>query len=371
MGNKVDQLGSKKQYLSIKKEIDTAILKVVGSGFYIGGEEVNSFEKKVARFLKVKYAVSVNSGTDALFLSLKAAGVKNGDEVITTPFTFIATAEVIANLGAKPVFVDIESDTFNINPNLIEKEITSKTKAIIPVHLFGQPAEMDKIMAIARKYKLSVIEDAAQSFGAEFRERMVGTIGNCGAFSFFPSKNLGCFGDGGLIATNDIKFEKNLRFLKNHGSSQTDKYKNLILGVNSRLDAIQASILKVKLKYIRGWNKERVKIAAYYSDNLKNIKEIILPAITAGHVFNQYTIMAENRDKLKLFLEKNGISTKIYYPLALHLQPAFKYLNYRKGDFPVSEEISNKVLSLPIYPELSEKEQSAVISKIKEFYNHK
>lgn len=355
----------------IKKEIISSINKIISSGFFIGGEEVDNFENKAAKFLNAKYSIAVNSGTDALFLSLKALGVRANDEVITSPFTFIATAEVIANLGAKPVFVDIRPDTFNINPELIEKAITSKTKAIIPVHLFGQPAEMDKVMVIAKKHKLKVIEDTAQSFGAKIGKNMAGTLGDTGAFSFFPSKNLGCFGDGGMVATKDKNIFEKIRLLRNHGSSLSDKYKNLILGTNSRLDAIQAAVLGVKIKYIKDWNRKRIVNARYYDENLKDIREIVLPKIKEGHVFNQYTIRVKNRDKLALYLSKNGLSARIYYPLPLHMQPAFKYLKYKTGDFPVSEKAAKEVLSLPVYPELQKKQQDSIIKAIKDFYEKK
>lgn len=345
----------------LEKEIRKTIFRVMRSGFFIGGREVDVFEKKAKKFLKTKYAISVNSGTDALFLALKALGIKSSDEVITTPFTFIATAEVIANLGAKPVFADIKNDTFNIDPELIEKLITKKTKAIIPVHLFGRPADMEKITAIAKKYKVYVIEDAAQAFG-------VAITGDAACFSFFPSKNLGCFGDGGMVATNNLKIAEKIRLLKNHGSSKKEKYLNLVIGGNSRLDAIQAAILSVKLKYLKKWNQKRRDIAEIYQEGLKDIKEIRLPEICDGHVFNQYTLIAKKRNELKKYLEKNSIETHIYYSLPLHLQPAFKYLKYKGGGFPVSEKSALEVLSLPIYPEMTKTEQNFIIEKIKEFY---
>lgn len=354
MGNKIDSLGIKRQYKLIKKEIDSSIKRVLDSGVFIGGEEVLKFEKELAKFLKVKYAVSVNSGTDALFLSLKALGIKEGDEIITTPFTFIATAEVIANLGARPVFADI-SETFNINPKEIEEKITKKTKAIIPVHLFGKMADMKEIMKIARKHNLYVIEDSAQAIGA-------GKItGDLACFSFFPSKNLGGFGDGGAIATNNKSLAEKLKLLKSHGSSLNEKYLNLIPGFNSRLDAMQAAVLRVKLRHLLKWNKIRIEKARYYSNKLD----------FKNNVFNQYTIRAKDRDKLKKYLEKKGIPANTYYPLPLHLQPAFKYLGYKKGDFPASEKASKEVLSLPVYPELKKAEQDYIIKCIKDFYEKK
>jgi len=373
MGDKIKFLDLSVQYKSIKKEIDGAIKRVLESNQFIGGSEVEEFEKEIAKFCGIKYAISVNSGTDALFLSLKALGIKKNDEVITTPFSFISTAEVIANCGAKPVFVDINHQTFNINPELVEELITPRTKAIIPVHLFGQMADMTAIMRIARKYKLKVIEDAAQAIGAKYKNKKAGGFGNCGCFSFFPSKNLGGYGDGGMVVTNNENLAEKIRLLKNHGSSPKEKYLNLILGTNSRLDTIQAAILRKKLKYLPKWSKERAKKAVYYTKNLKEAGDIITPEIASNrnHIFHQYTLRlcsGQARDKLKKYLEKEGIPTMIYYPVPLHLQPAFKYLGYKKGDFTETEKAAKEVLSLPIYPELSKKEQNFIIKKIKEFF---
>ena len=382
MGNKIKFLDLTSQYKSIKKEIDKSIERVFNSCQFIGGKEVEEFEKEIAKFCGVKYAISVNSGTDALFLSLKAFEIGPGDEVITTPFTFIATAGVIANCGAKPVFVDIDSRTFNIDTSKIEKAITKKTKAILPVHLFGQMADMSKIMKIAKKYKLYVIEDAAQAIGAQLKSKIknqkskilkAGTIGDCGCFSFFPSKNLGAYGDGGMLVTNDKKLADKIRLLRNHGSSPKEKYLNLIVGTNSRLDAIQAAILRVKLKYLPKWSKKRAEIASYYSKNLKGIGDIITPVVASNrnHIFHQYTIRTKSRDELQKFLKENEIPTMIYYPLPLHLQPAFKYLKYRKGNFPEAEKASKEVLSLPIYPELPRNDQDLLLKKIKIFFKDK
>ena len=365
-----------KQYNSIKNETDKAILKVLKSAVFIGGKEVERFEKEFAKFCGIKYAISVNSGTDALFLSLKSLGIGSGDEVITTPFTFIATAEAIINCGAKPVFVDINPETFNINLSKIEKAITKKTKAIIPIHLFGQMADMTEMIKIAKKHNLFVIEDAAQAVGAEYKGRKSGTIGNLGCFSFFPSKNLGAFGDGGMVITNNKKLADKIRLLKNHGSSPKEKYLNLIVGTNSRLDAIQAAILRIKLKHLSRWNRKRVEIAKYYNRNLNKIKDVRIPftASNRNHIFHQYTIRLRSkqaRDKLKKHLEKIGIPTGVYYPLPLHLQPAFKFLGYKKGDFPESKKAAHEVLSLPIYPEIEKEQQEIITKKIKEFYAEK
>jgi len=392
-------LDLKKQYKSIKKEIDTAIKKVLNSGSFIDGDEVAKFEKEVAKFCGAKYAVGVNSGTDALFLSLKSLGIGAGDEVITTPFTFIATAEVIANLGAKPVFADINPKTFNIDPQKIEEylktinckaitrskatglknyKLKTKPKAIIPVHLFGQMADMAEIMAIAKRYRLYVIEDTAQAIGAEYgsvsspqvKRKKAGTIGDLGCFSFYPSKNLGAFGDGGMAITNNNKLAEKIRLLRNHGSSPKEKYLNLVIGTNSRLDAIQAAILRVKLKYLPKWSKKRAEIASYYNKALKGIGDIITPIVDQkrNHIFHQYTIRTKYRDRLQKYLKNQGIPTQIYYPRPLYLQPAFKYLRYKNGDFPEAEKVAGEVLSLPIYPELKRKEQDFIIRKIKEFY---
>lgn len=368
------------QYNSIKKEIDEAVKRVLESTVFIGGKEVEEFEKEVAEFCGVKHAIGLNSGTDALFLSLKAIGVGSGDEVITTPFTFIATVGVIANCGAKPVFADIKNDTFNISSERIEELITSRTKAIIPVHLFGQMADMDEIMRIARKHNLFVVEDAAQAIGAEYgstsspqAKRKAGTMGDLGCLSFFPSKNLGAYGDGGMVVTDNDNLAEKIRLLKNHGSSPKEKYLNLIIGTNSRLDTFQAAILRVKLKYLEKWSKERAERADYYSKNLKGVGDITAPVIGTGrnHIFHQYTLRlgsGQARDKLKKYLEEAGIPTMIYYPLPLHLQPALKYLEHKESDFPESEKAADEVLSLPIYPELPKKDQNLIINNIKEFF---
>jgi len=392
MSNKIEFSGLKKQYNLIKNEIETVIKKILDRGEFVGGKEVEDFEKEMAEFCGIKYAVGVNSGTDALFLSLRALGIKAGDEVITTPFTFIATAEVIANLGARPVFVDIDPETFNIDCSKTEKAITKKTKAIIPVHLFGQMAEMDKIMQIAKKYKLYVIEDAAQAIGAKYnfqfsisnfqrnsksknskpetKWRMAGTVGDLGCFSFFPSKNLGGYGDGGMVVTNNKELANKVRLLRNHGSSPKDKYLNLILGTNSRLDAIQAAVLRIKLRHLSQWIKKRRAVAKYYSYKLKEIRGVKIPgtAKDKNHSFNYYIIRAKNRNGLKKFLIKRGVPTAIYYPVPLHLQPAFRYLGYKKDDFPEAEKAAKEVLSLSVYPELSKEDQNYIVKKIKEFY---
>ena len=379
MGNKIKFLDLTAQYKSIKKEIDAAIKRVLESGHFISGEEVENFEKEIAKFCGIRYAIGVNSGTDALFLSLKALGVGPRDEVITTPFTFIATAEVIANCGAKPVFVDIDPKTFNIDPRKIEEYLKSniqypksktKIKAILPVHLYGQMADMSEIMRIAKKYKLFVIEDAAQAIGAEYKGKKAGAIGDLGCLSFFPSKNLGAYGDGGMVVTNNKKLSEKIRMMRNHGSSPKEKYLNLVLGTNSRLDSLQAAILRIKLKYLPKWSRERANKAFYYNNGLKEVGDIITPIIDSNktHIFHQYTLRTKYRDQLRKYLKEKGIPTMIYYPLPLHLQPALKYLGYKLGDFPEAEKAAKEVLSLPVHSELKRKEQDQIIQKIKEFF---
>lgn len=359
-------LDLKRQYQSIKEEIDQVVREVVESGRYIGGEKIENFEKNIARYVSVKHAIGVSSGTDALLASLMAIDVKPGDEIITSPFTFIATAEVISFLGAKPVFIDIEEDSFNINPNLVEESITSKTKAIIPVHLFGQMANMDSINEIAKRYNLRVIEDAAQSIGATYNGKMACSIGDVGCLSFFPSKNLGAFGDGGMVCTNDDGIAKSVIELKEHGSSE--RYHHTRIGFNGRLDAIQAAILDVKLKYLDKWIKRRIENAAYYNNKLKEYLKVPVKKVNGTHVYNQYSVLSDLRNDLVRYLSSKGISTAIYYPIPLHLQPVFSRLGYKKGDFPVAEEVSETIFSLPIFPELYSEEKDYIIDYIREFY---
>lgn len=362
---KISILDLKAQYRSIQKDIDNAINSVIKDTAFIGGVHVQELEEKIAKYCNTKYAVGLNSGTDALYLSLWALGVKSQDEVITSPFTFFATAEVIALLGAKPVFVDILPASFNIDPDLIEKKITKKTKAIIPVHLFGQPARMDKIIKLAKKHNLHVIEDAAQAIGSEFKNKKTGNLADIGCFSFYPTKNLGAYGDGGMITTNSKRLADTIKMLRNHGS--VVKYDNKTIGISSRLDGIQASILVAKLKYLDKWNKQRKTIAKLYNEKLANISFIETPSEEkdSKHIYHQYTIRVKNnkRDNLRKYLLENGISTMIYYPKPLHLLEAFKYLGYKMGDFPQAEQASLEVLSLPMYPEL-EKDKINYITKL-------
>jgi len=358
-------LDLKKQYFSIKKEIDEAIKNVLNNTQFILGKNVEKFEKEFAKFIGTKYAVGVGSGTDALYLALRTCKISKGDEVILPVNTFIATAEAITLNGAKPVFVDINLNTLNIDQKKIEKVITKKTKAIIPVHLFGQPAEMDAILKIAKKYKLYVIEDCAQAHGAKYKNKIVGSIGDIGCFSFFPGKNLGAYGDAGIITTNNRKLAEQIYILRNHG--RLEKYKHRIEGINSRLDEIQATILRVKLKHLKKWNKARQKNAKIYDKFFKNTNDIIMPHATEDDkpVYYYYVIRAKSRKKIQTKLKNKGISTGIHYPIPLHLQPAYKYLGHKKGDFPNAERASKEILSLPIYPELTEKQIKFIVNIIK------
>lgn len=370
MGKSIPLLDLKAQFSSLEKEIEEALLRVLRSGQYILGPEVEALEQKVAELCGCQYGIGVASGTDALILALKAAGIGEGDEVITSPFTFIASASSIVHCGARPVFVDIDPRTYNLNPDLIEKAITRKTRAIIPVHLYGQPAEMDKILELARSYNLFVIEDVAQAIGARYKGKTVGQFGQAGCLSFFPSKNLGAFGDGGLVVTNDPEIAEKVRMLRAHGSKP--KYYHHMIGYNSRLDAIQAAILQVKLSYLNTWTEARQRLASRYNELLSEIKDVITPYIApeCSHVFHQYTIRipGEKRDELRNYLKQRGIETQVYYPLPLHLQPCFSHLGYKEGDFPESERASREVLSLPMYPELGEDDQNYIVGAIKEFF---
>lgn len=361
----------KAQYRSIKPEIDEAIQKVVESGQFILGTEVQAFEAEMAVYCGTRFAIGVASGTDALHLALLACGIKPGDEVITTPFTFIATAETITHCGATPLFVDIDPITYNINPAQIELKITAQTKAILPVHLYGQAADMAPILALAAKYNLKVIEDCAQALGTEYNGRKVGAWGDAGCFSFFPSKVLGAYGDGGMVVTNNSEIAEKVAMLRNHGGKQ--KYYHLMPGFNSRLDALQAALLRVKLKYLDQWIEQRRSKAALYSKLLGAMEGIATPYTTpySHHVFNYYTLRLPNpvvrRDRLIKYLGAQGIDTAIYYPLSLHLQPVYKSLGYQAGDFPESERAQEQVLSLPMYPELSPQQIEKVTGTIRDF----
>jgi len=361
----------KAQYDLIKGEIDSAIQRVVREGHFILGPEVKAFEEEMATYCGTGFAVGVASGTDALQLALLAVGIKPGDEVITTPFTFIATTEAITQCQATPVFVDIDPATYNLNPDQVEAKITPRTKAILPVHLYGQPADMEPILKIGRKHNLKIIEDCAQALGAEYKGKKAGSMGDVGCLSFFPAKNLGAYGDGGMVVTSDPEIAKTVEMLRKHGASKG--YYHLLPGFNSRLDTIQAAILRVKLKYLDKWNELRRSRASLYNRLISQMDDIEPPynADFSTHSGNYYTIRLKDsrlqRDELRQHLEGKGIQTAIYYPLSLHLQEVYKSLGYKTGDFTQSELAQEQVLSLPMYPELSNEQIAAVVSAIKDY----
>ncbi|PKL51097.1 MAG: transcriptional regulator [Nitrospira bacterium HGW-Nitrospira-1] len=361
----IPMIDLKKQFSEIKGEIFEALTEILESAQYILGPKALELEQKIARYHGVPEAIGVASGTDALHLALEALGIGEGDEVITTPFTFFATAEAIFYTGARPVFVDIEQDTMNIDPARIEEKITARTKAIMPVHIFGQPADMDAICGIAKKHNLLIIEDCAQSFGAEIRGKKTGSFGDAGCFSFYPSKNLGAFGDAGMALLQDRSVADEIRQLRNHGSKGA--YRHEKIGFNSRLDEMQAGILLVKFKRIDEYNEKRRKRAALYNEFLSD--SVTKPVERPGmkHVYHQYTLRSAKRDEMQKVLRDNDISSVVYYPIPLHLQEAVSFLGYKQGDFPVAEEAAKKVLSLPIYPELPKeavKEIAAIINNV-------
>lgn len=377
--NNIPPIDLAQQYKTIEEEINAAVLNVLASGRYIGGNTVESFEQKFAAYIGVSHAVSCNSGSDALYLALRALGIGAGDEVITTPFTFIATAEAISAVGATPVFVDIDAQTFNLDINQVSSAITGKTKAILPVHLFGQPVDMTSLMAVAQKHNLAVIEDCAQATGAAWDKRKIGSISHIGCFSFFPTKNLGAFGDGGAITTNDPQIAATVRILKEHGSRS--RYYHEKIGVNSRLDALQAAILQVKLAHLETWNAQRSQVAARYQNLLAPLPGIVLPQSLPGgkSVWNQYTIrilVPENRDKtsqqnswrdqVRTKMQQQGITSMVYYPIPLHLQPVYHNLAYQPGSFPVAEQVCQEVLSLPMFPELTQEQQEQIVYAVKD-----
>ena len=351
------------QYESLKAELQEAMGRVMEAGQFIMGPDVKTFEAEVADYLGVKHAVGVNSGTDALFIGLRTLGIGPGDEVITTPFSFFATAEAISHVGATPVFVDVDERTFNVDPALIEEKVSDRTKAILPVHLFGRPAPMDDLMSLAEKHDLKVVEDCAQSFGARHGVRQTGTMGDVGAFSFFPSKNLGAYGDGGLLTTDDDTLAETARMLRAHGAKR--KYHNEIVGYNSRLDSMQAAVLRVKLPHIDAWNEGRRRVAGVYNELLGDVAGVEVPELNGGHVFHQYTVRltGADRDEVQARLKEAGIGTMVYYPVPQDLLPLYK------GCYPtnpVSEELSGQVLSLPIWPEMGRETQERVAGAVKQ-----
>lgn len=384
----------KAQYNSIAKELDAAVIEVLSSTNYIMGKKVSDLEEKFAELAGGKHAISVGNGTDALIIALKALGIKEGDEVITSTFTFFATAESISAVGAIPVFVDVRKDTFNIDTTKIEEKITKKTKAIMPVHIFGQSADMDEINAIAKKYNLKVVEDACQAVGAKYKGKRVGSLGDVSCFSFFPTKNLGCAGDGGIIVTSDDKIATIARALRTHGSGENGqkaynllnnieenvlkaengddtvynplKYYNYLIGFNSRLDAMQASILLEKIKHIDKWNGRRREIAKIYDEALKDT-DLTIPVIaeTNETVYHMYILQSEDRETMLSKLKEAGIATGVYYPVPLHLQKVYKDLGYKEGDMPVAEYLSHRTFAIPVYPELIEEQTKYIIDSIK------
>jgi len=371
---KISALDLKRQIAPIRQESDMAIKEVIDSAGFILGKAVENFEQNAAKYCKVKYAVGVSNGTDAISLALLALSIKAGDGVICPAFTYYATAGAIAAIGARPVFADIDRDTYNISLESVEKILSRKNrrmpfkiKAIIPAHLYGQCADMDGILKLARKYKIKVIEDTAQAFGAEYRGKKGGTIGNCGAVSFYPGKNLGAFGDAGLILTNSKSLAEKIKILRNQGNKS--KYIHLMLGRNNRMDAIQAVVLNVKLKYLDSWNKQRQELAAYFNKKLAGLA-IKTPFIApySTHIYHQYILRVPKSNKGILgYLQAKGIDSRVFYPAPLHLQKCFKYLGYKKGDFPEAEKAARQTLTLPIDPNLTQEEKEYIIQSVREF----
>lgn len=362
----IDFLDLKAQYATIQREIDAAIKQVLTTTEFVLGPAVLDLEKRVAAYSECTHGIGVASGTDALRLALVAIGVSPGDEVITTPFTFIATANTISHCGAKPVFVDIDPLTYNLNTEAIRAAITPHTKAIVPVHLYGHPADMDPIMELAKEHNIFVVEDCAQAIGARYKGKRVGSIGHFGCFSFYPTKNLGGYGDGGMVVTNTPDLAERVNVLRNHGSRK--KYHAEVLGFNSRLDSLQAAILGVKLNHLDNWNNERRRIAYLYNELFEN-SPVIAPIETKDsfHVYHQYTIRVKNRDKLAATLKEMQIGNMIYYPVPIHMQQLYVELGYQPNSLPNSEQAGQEVISLPIYPELSTLQVVEVAEQIKNF----
>jgi dTDP-4-amino-4,6-dideoxygalactose transaminase len=371
MNNVIRFLDLRKRYFLHKEKIDRAINNVLKSGWFILGRELEKFEKNLAEYLEAKYVVGVNSGTDAIFMALRAMGTGPGDEFITVANTATPTVSAIRMTGARPVFVDIDEKTFNINPDLIEEKITTKTRAILPVHLYGYPAEMDKILRIAKKYKLRVVEDAAQAQGARFNRKCAGTIGDIGCFSFYPTKNLGAFGDAGAVVTNSRKIAETVRQLRNYG--EISKYNNIREGVNTRLDEIQAAILNFGLENLQSWNEKRTILAEVYMNELNNLPMVLPPNSDRKHicVWHLFVIRCKERDELRQHLKECGIETAIHYPKPIFEQTAYKFLGYNGDNLPITKKVMSEILSLPLYPELEEKEVIEVCEFIKQFYGNK
>lgn len=362
---KVPFLNLKVQYESIQDEIAAGLQEVLENTAFAGGPFVEKFEKEFASFCQTKSAVGVGSGTEALWLALQTLEVGDGDEVITTPNTFIATAEAITFSGAQPVFVDIDEQTYNMNPDYLESAITNKTKAVIPVHLYGQSADMDTIMEISKSKDLFVIEDACQAHGARYKGKQVGSIGDAACFSFYPGKNLGAYGEAGAVVTDNLELANTMKMLRDHG--QEKKYHHTLIGWNARMDGFQGAVLSVKLKYLDEWNKSRRENAKYYNELLAKVYDIIVPteADYATHIYHVYAVRTRNREALMAALAENEISCGIHYPIPLHLQPAYSSLGYNKGDFPVAEKCCEQLVSLPMFPELTSEQIEYVVEKIK------
>ena len=366
---KIQFLDLAAQYESIKNEIDTAIKNVISETAFIGGHFLEEFNNDFARFMEAKHCIGVGNGTDALEISLKALNVENGDEVIVPANSFIATSEAVTNAGGKVVFVDCHPDNYNIDIDKIEAGITNKTKVIIPVHLYGNPVEMDRIMEIAQKHNLKVIEDSAQAVGADYKGKRIGGFGDLATFSFFPGKNLGAYGDGGAILTNDDELAKKVKMIANHGRIQ--KYNHEFEGRNSRLDSLQAAILRVKLRHIAEWNGQRRVIADRFRQAFKEIPQVTMPIHhqDSNSVYHLFVIRTERRDELAAYLKEKGIATGTHYPIGLPFLKAYEYLNYTKKDFPITYKYQTRILSLPIYPEMTNEIQEFVIESVKRFFN--
>jgi len=364
----VPLLDLKTQYAALKAEIMPVVERVFDSQYMINGPEVGEFECQAAGYCNTQFAVGCSSGTDALILAMMALGLKPGDEVITTPFTFFATVGSIHRQGLKPVFVDIDPQSFNFDAELLEAAVNEKTRAIMPVHLFGQMADMDTVLDVAEKHDLKTIEDSAQSIGAKQNDAPAGSLSDAGCFSFFPSKNLGGAGDGGLVTTQSKETYERLKMLRMHGGKQ--RYYHDEVGGNFRLDTLQAAYLSVKLKHLDSWHAGRRKNASFYNEGLKDVAQVTTPVIAEGNesIYNQYTLRVENREELQAYLGEAGIGSAIYYPLCMHEQKCFSYLGHSKGDFPIAEQAASEVLSIPIYPELSEDQLGHVVETIKTFY---
>ena len=365
---KIPYLNLTAQYQSIKSEIDGAIQKVIESSTFALGPSVSEFESAFAEYCHTEYCIGVNSGSNALLLALKALDVGPGDEVITAANSFIASAAAIVHAGAKPALVDVDPDSRNMDPKLLPLALSRKTKAIIPVHLYGRMADMDSILQIARKHDVAVLEDAAQAHGAQYRGKPAGSIGRAAAFSFYPAKNLGAFGEAGAIVTNDPAVDRQIRMLRDHGS--ISKYSHELVGYNARMDGIQGAVLRVKLKHLDEWNNARIRVAGWYQELLQNLP-LRLPSVDDDYqqVFHLYVIETEKRDKLQQYLTEHGAPTLIHYPIPIHLQKAFEYLGYQHGDFPVTERLSREILSLPIYPELSQSQVEYICDRIRCFFD--